>query len=401
MAIEAYEPIKEKPMKALWLASWYPDRLDRFNGDFIQRHAIAASNFCSIDLFHVHPDTEGEIQSTEIIVTQRNQRLTETIMLLPFSNGLFSSFYNQYNYFKEFKTLLDEHIHRNGKPDIVHLHVPIKAGLLALYLKRKYRIPFVVTEHWGIYNHVAENHFHTRHLWFKQLTTRVFRQAAAFFPVSEDLGAAVNKMVCKTAFKVIRNAVDTGYFYFDEALEKQSGIFHFLHASTMGPGKNAEGILRVFAKLHAHYPNTSLSLIGAVRPDLETAYASLVESGAIIFGGVVSYELVADYMRQSDCFILFSAHENMPCVIQESLCCGLPVIATNVGGIPEVINDSNGILINEDEDELLAAMEKMIVSAAQYPKASIAAAAQEAFDYNAIGSEIVQEYEKLLANFQA
>ncbi len=388
-------------MRALWLASWYPDKLDRYNGDFIQRHAIAASEFCSIDVFHIHPDTENRLKKMEISATQTNQHLTETIVLLPFKNGMFAPFYNQYNYFEQYKALLNHYIEQNGKPDIVHVHVPVKAGLLALYLKRRYKLPFVVTEHWGIYNHVAPNHFNTRHLWFKRLTRRILQQASAFFPVSADLGKAVNAMVCPTPFIVIRNAVNTTHFYYSEDLKQQDETFRFLHASTLEDGKNVEGILRAFSKLNQENPSTQLVLIGGSRPDLQEQYAPLLENEAIIFGGVVSYELVADYMRQADAFVLFSRHENMPCVIQESLCCGLPVISTNVGGIPEVIDSTNGILIDQDEAELFAAMKRMITSGTSYNKAAIAAAAKEAFSYAAIGREIVNGYTEVLANFQA
>lgn len=388
-------------MRALWLASWYPDKLDIYNGDFIQRHAIAASSFCNIDVFHVHPDTEKKIHQTEISTFKRNDQLSETIVLLPFASGLFSAFYNQYNYFNVYKSILENYIQENGLPDIVHLHVPVKAGLLALYLKRKYQLPFVVTEHWAIYNTVAPNNFNSRHLWFKQLTRRVFSKASAFFPVSEELGEAVNKMVTTVPFSVIRNAVNTAYFRHQERDRADENNFHFLHASTMGYQKNAEGILRVFSRLHSKHPHVRLLMIGGLRPDLEAQYSTLVEASALVFGGIVSYELVAQYMQQADAFVLFSRHENMPCVIQESLCCGLPVISTKVGGIPEVISDNNGILINMDEDELFLAMEKMLTTSSNYKKEEIAAKASSLYSYESIGHQIVDNYRKILAKNQA
>jgi glycosyltransferase involved in cell wall biosynthesis len=54
---------------------------------------------------------------------------------------------------------------------------------------------------------------------------------------------------------------------------------------------------------------------------------------------------------------MFSRIENLPCAILEALSCGLPVISSNVGGISEWINESNGMLVpSEDEDALLKAM---------------------------------------------
>ncbi|MCB4234228.1 glycosyltransferase family 4 protein [Kaistella anthropi] len=67
---------------------------------------------------------------------------------------------------------------------------------------------------------------------------------------------------------------------------------------------------------------------------------------------------VSEKMRASDCFVLFSDYENFPCVLLESLSTGTPVIATKVGGIPEVVNEKNGILISNSKDELYEAMKK-------------------------------------------
>ena len=43
-------------MKVLWLASWYPNQLDKFTGDFIQRHARAVSQYCKVHVIFVKKD---------------------------------------------------------------------------------------------------------------------------------------------------------------------------------------------------------------------------------------------------------------------------------------------------------------------------------------------------------
>ena len=58
-------------------------------------------------------------------------------------------------------------------------------------------------------------------------------------------------------------------------------------------------------------------------------------------------------MQRSHVLVVNSNIENSPCVIGEALCCGLPVIATAVGGIPELINLQNGILITPQSEEAL------------------------------------------------
>ena len=75
---------------------------------------------------------------------------------------------------------------------------------------------------------------------------------------------------------------------------------------------------------------------------------------------MITLREVSDKMRESNGFILFSDYENFPCVLLESLSTGTPVIATKVGGIPEIVNEKNGILISKNENELYEAMKNVL-----------------------------------------
>jgi glycosyltransferase involved in cell wall biosynthesis len=98
---------------------------------------------------------------------------------------------------------------------------------------------------------------------------------------------------------------------------------------------------------------------------------------------------VAEIVRSASAFVSFSNYENQPCSILEALCCGVPVIATKVGGIPEVINSQNGILIDPlNESQLLHAMEMMMGKFKNFDLESIAKSAKMKFSYNAVGSQL-------------
>ncbi len=81
----------------------------------------------------------------------------------------------------------------------------------------------------------------------------------------------------------------------------------------------------------------------------------------------------------------------------ESLCSGIPVIATRVGGIPEVIGNENGILIDAgDEKELLGAMKLMVDKAPFYDKEKFSRHAAKHFSYETVAEEIMAVYDSVL-----
>ncbi len=279
-----------------------------------------------------------------------------------------------------------------GEDDLaVHVHVPLKAGLLALWLKQKYKMPYILTEHYGIYNNVVDEPFEKRPGTFKHFTERIIKEAAIFSPVSKNIGDAINRMVIAKRFVVVYNTVDTSMFYYKE---KQQEKFRFIHVSNMAPLKNAEGIIRSFGMVWAENKKLELSIVGKINDDiLKLAEETGLLNKAIFFTGEISYSAVAEQMQQSQSLILFSKTENMPCVILEALCCGLPVIATNVGGIPEVVNDSNGILIeSEDEAALQHAMLTMMGTYNKYEKENISNSAKQKFSFDVIGKQMSELY---------
>jgi glycosyltransferase involved in cell wall biosynthesis len=83
--------------------------------------------------------------------------------------------------------------------------------------------------------------------------------------------------------------------------------------------------------------------------------------------------------------------------VNEALCCGLPVISSNVGGIAELINNSNGILVeNENIDQLAKAMATYLQNPDRFNQQLISTSASAMFNYHFIGNEIMQLYKEVL-----
>ncbi len=91
---------------------------------------------------------------------------------------------------------------------------------------------------------------------------------------------------------------------------------------------------------------------GALKEELKILCADLKIEENVIFAGERSD--IPEILSLTDIFVLPSLREGLPLTILEAMACGKPVIATNVGGVPEVVNDGvSGILVYQGDPEAL------------------------------------------------
>ena len=380
-----------KGKNILWLVSWYPNKEDPFDGDFIQRHARAAAVYNNIHVLFIKP-IAGHLPARENI--SKNGNLTEQIVYIRKEHGVLKKFSQHIRWFRQYKKAVAAYVKVNGLPHLVHVHVPWKAGLIAIWMKKNYHVPYIITEHWGIYNEIVEDRFSARPFWMQLLFKVIYKQAAAFVSVSNFLAGAVrNYMGFQKSF-IIRNVVDTTHFSYQKITVEP---FTFLHVSNMVPLKNVAGILEAFVLFKSENKKARLRLIGNKNDHFSTyAHQLGIAEETITFGGEIPYADVAKEMQAAHCLIINSNIENAPCVIGEALCCGMPVIATNVGGIPELVNESNSILIPpNDKEALLHAMIKMYENHTKFDGFAIAAAAAIKFSYETIARQFYSLYNSL------
>jgi glycosyltransferase involved in cell wall biosynthesis len=381
----------------LWLASWYPNRTDRFTGDFIQRHAKAAAIYNKIIVIHVVKANENFFPGNIFEEIISNKNLTEHIIYYRcnISIGFLNKIVSLYRYLKIYRKAILKYKNENNIEPFAHVHVPLKAGLAALWLKRKFNFQFAVTEHYDIYNNIIDEPFFKRSFLFRYFVKKIIKQSSVFIPVSNFLGEAVNKMVVPKPYSIIYNTVDANLFFFKPATEKKQR-FRFIHVSGMTPSKNVEGIINATESLSKKRNDFELIIVGHLNDQIHSSvkHKNLLDK-IVFFTGEISYPEVAQQMQMAQSAIVFSKTETMSCVAAEAICCGLPVIATNVGGVPEVINNSNGFRVqSENEIELEQAMNTMIDNYDEFDRKNIELTAHEKYSYKNIGKQITALYQK-------
>ena len=379
----------------LWLASWYPNEAEPFSGDFIQRQAKAVSACQPITVIYVGKSAPGSNKQKEPDVKSMTGNLQEKIFYYSI-HGFLSKWKSLVTYFKKHHGFIIELRSKNDLPDLVHVHVAMKAGLVALYLKWRYKIPYLLTEHWSGYYPQAMDSLYRKSVAERYLTKLILKNASMVLPVSHALGKQISHYWIRVPFHEIPNVVDTRYFYPPENTKVHP--FRFIHISTLLYPKNPEAIVRTFMELLRSGFDAELILVGPLNPSINALLVEIADAGEKIRAtGEISYEEVGSELRKSSALVLFSSYENMPCVILEALCTGIPVVATRVGGISEVVREDNGILVSAgNENELLEAMKEMMRNNQAFDMNKIARRSAALFSYETIGKKIIDIYDSVL-----
>jgi glycosyltransferase involved in cell wall biosynthesis len=197
---------------------------------------------------------------------------------------------------------------------------------------------------------------------------------------------------------VVPNAIDIHHFSIKNTPKQKK--FHILHISKFDDErKNVRGILSVFEKICEVYDNVFLEIGGDGDVDwLKDAIDSyIIPSDQITISGVYDYNNFPPVFSNADVFVLFSHFENFGLVLAESILCGTPVISTNVGGVSDIINEKNGVLIEPaNEDELYKAMEAFINLQITFDSQQVRNTILDYVSYESVGKAYDEIYKKFL-----
>lgn len=370
-------------LNILVLSSWFPSKLSPFSGDFVQRHAMSIATLHNITVVYVVGSFE-EKKITKEVFEDGNYK--EIIVVFPKTKLRMKTAFTKWKLYLE--TIADV-----SKFDIIHVNVGFPVGILALYFNKIEKIPYVLTEHWTGYlpqDPVKIGFFR------KFITKMVIENASYLLPVSENLGKAMLNFGKNNRLKVVRNVVDTEVFKCFSEMKNEK--FTFLHISNLTYQKNITGMLNTAKRLWDEGLEFKFKIggNGDLNPIIKFQKTHKLEDKLELFGSLSSNE-VAKKMQESDCFVLFSRFENQPCVQNEAFATGLPLIASDVGGISELLPEGLGTLVaSENESQLYDAMKSMVLNRDFLSKNEISNFAKEHFAVSQIAKKFDEVYQEIL-----
>lgn len=253
--------------------------------------------------------------------------------------------------------------------DIIHTHTGNPPTPIAAYWHtKKKNKPFVVTYHgdlqeaMGGFTRRMSVYFYNKYLLHKILSYAdvIISPSECYIKESRFLGKYRDKIV------VIPNGLNIAEFnisYSKEECRRKLGLSIdgriIIFVGTLSPHKGPDVLLKAMPKILKDIPDAELVFVGSgwMRGELERACKQFSVEKHVKFAGFVEERLKPIYYRAADVFCLPSVmkHEIFGIVNLEAMACGIPIVASKIGGVPDVVKDGeNGLLVPPGDSEALA-----------------------------------------------
>ncbi len=381
----------------LFLTAWYPNKFFPLNGNFIKKHAKAISEICNVNVLFVHPDSE--IKKYNYCIKRQNS-LNEYILYypaikssIPIISKLFKITTSLFYTFKGIKRIKNE----TGRPDLIHVNILTRLGIVALYYKIFFKIPYIITEHWTGYLNKTK---HFKGFVNKKITALAVKNAFAVTVVSEQLkNAMLNHNLKNKNYRIVYNVIDTNLF--KNKTKTTKTIKEIIHITNFkDEHKNISGILNVIKRLSNTRTDFKLNIvgIGVSKKKFEKYAEDLnIKDKFVFFLGKKEGKELVNLINNSCFMLMFSNYETFQIPVIESLSCGVPVLTTMCGGILDNSEEQFGKIIEPDnENELYNNIIYMLDNYKKYSPVSLRKYAEDNYGKEKVAQQFVDIYNDAL-----
>jgi len=235
------------------------------------------------------------------------------------------------------------------RPDVIHVHSAMWAGYVASLIKKKFKIPYVITEHRArfVNNSIFAGVLFKK--WYGKFLTPAFSEASCIIPVSKLLVPKISEfLTVSKRIEPIPNLIDTDFF--TPQFNKTNSEFRFIMIGFLRPVKGIDILLKAFSQLRNEIAGIHLTVIGdgEERHNLLKMKEKLNLADCVEFTGSMSREGVREKLQHASAFVLSSRAEACAQVVLEALSCGLPVVSTDIMPDDIITPENVYIVINDD-----------------------------------------------------
>lgn len=381
----------------LMVAGWFPDEKNPTLGIFVKEHVKSVAAFCNATVVTLRVEKTNRLFPKIRIAeyTEENYSRYDVIVETPFRKfGL-----HDYLVKRAYEKTINR-INKNNNIDLMHIHVRTHITKLITVVDSVRNVPIVVSEHWSFYQtgiltlpvEEQKRIIEEVKLWYTNTSIK------AILPVSEMLGKIMQERygVQKKLITKVGNVAAACFQCADKQSNREE--VNIVLAAMWTYPKNPLLFVDALKQLH---PKLERKIIvhwigsGPQLVDVKNAVKSGLEKINFQFYGLQSKQEIATIFNRADFLVHPSDSENLPTVIAEALCSGLPVLSNRVGGVPEMIDDMNGLLVEaKDVLAFAKALDFLIENHQNFNSSTIAHKAKELYAQNAIGKQLITIYNR-------
>lgn len=252
---------------------------------------------------------------------------------------------------------------QKNKYDLSHSFFTVPCGFISLLIKRKYKIPYVVSLRGSDVPGYSER-FAFLYVFIKPLVRLIWRKADAVISNSKGLKELALKTNSKQEIGVIYNGIDISDFIPKPENRPNDKLIITVGASRVTARKGINYLIEAIKKLSPKYPNIYLRVMGGgnEKENLENLAKELNLEKNVEFIGRIPRENTSPYYQEAGIFVLPSLNEGMSNAMLEALASGLPLIATDTGGTREILEEGeNGFIVKMKNSQNLAEKIELLV----------------------------------------
>lgn len=350
------------------ISHMYPNPVNPMSGIFVHNQVKAlVKASCRIQVFSptpyfpLYPKWKGyrqmDLQST------RDGIPVQYVPTWMFPKGLFFSSYGKL-YLRSLTQRI-ETFHRKDPFDLIHCHTIYPDGWVGGELAKILEVPVVSTVHGSDL------------LLYPQRSSSIFQQTKTalqkndfIFTVSHRLEQEAKKIETQLSIQTLYNGFDPTLFFprsqneVRKSLNLSTSKKIILFVGNLLPVKGVDLLLQAFQSIYQQESEVQLHLIGdgPLRKSLESLSRRLGTENNVFFHGRRSYTEIPLWINSADVVVLSSHSEGLPSILLETMGCGKVMVATDVGGIGEIlIHEETGLLVPPNNDRLLAESLKKVL----------------------------------------
>lgn len=245
---------------------------------------------------------------------------------------------------------------REEKIDLIHAHAIMPDGFAGVLLGRRSLLPVVCTIHGDDVNTYPFRNRPTR--WATQWA---LRRAERLITVSSGLKEKISSLVGSRQIEVVYNGADRRKFEPRPKKEARAALNLpvdkkiILFVGSLVPVKGVEFLLGAVSRLGGTDALLYVVGDGELKSSLMSMAGHLGVLKVCRFVGRRPYAEIPAWLSAADCLVLPSLTEGLPTILPEAMLCRVPIVATQVGGVPEIVRHGhNGLLVQPKDPAGLA-----------------------------------------------